>query len=334
MDAVQLLGLETELPGEAVSDAELAAMLACSEDAVAGLSQGKLRHHAPDGTGPSHLACSAAERLLKRLALEPADIDLLVFATNTPDFFFPGSACLLQDQLGCRAVPCLDVRSGCTDFLAALDVSRRYVAVGRYQRVLLATAEVSSHQNRFDGESPELACLMGDGAAVALLQKGDSGLSVEACSLVVDGSRKEDYWCEFPASRHVSTLELPRACRMPAEKIAAGAHFPLVDLAAMRELALHRLPEALDAALAEAGLSSVDATVVAHLDPVTAGAVGEQLGDKAGRIIDQRHAYILSAALPMALADLLADGQLQPGQSLALLTAGSGASWGAAVVKV
>ena len=62
--------------------------------------------------------------------------------------------------------------------------------------------------------------------------------------------------------------------------------------------------------------------------------MGEQLGDKAGRIIDQRYAYTLSAALPMALADMLADGQLQPGQSLALLTAGSGASWGAAVVKV
>lgn len=334
MRSVAITALEAELPSAVVRDADLAAEFGLGEEAVAAWSRGRERRESPDGEGPAALAARAASRAMASRGLEPADIDFLVFATNTPDMFFPGSACVLQRELPFRTIGSLDVRSQCTGFLTAVDVASRFVATGMYGRVLVAAADTPSHFNRRDGGTPQLSCAMGDAAAVALLEAGEGAGQVLTMRLHSDGSRHQDWWCEYPASRYREGDTIRGRNRLPDEKAAQGLHFPVADLDRLRDLALERVPGAFAEALAAAGLPAVDATLVAHLDARVEAELPALLGAAAGRILTPDFLYPGGSALPVLLALAKADGRVKAGETVALATAGAGATWGCGVVRV
>lgn len=332
--SVRITALEAELPAAVVGDDELAGELGIGADVVRQWSRGRMRRESPNGEGPAALAARAASRILASRAIDPKSIGLVVFATNTPDMFFPGSGCLLQAALGCGTVGALDIRSQCTGFVAALDASWRFVATGMMDRVLVAAADTSSHFNARDGRSPQISCAMSDGGAVVLLEAGSGDGEVLAAIVHSDGARYRDYWCEYPASRFREGSTLPERNRLPASKVAAGLHYPLAELDRLREVALTRIPEVFAEALARAGLTSVDATLVAHLDARVEQELPKLLGEGAGRIETSEFLYVGGASLPLLLAHAREAGRLRSGQPVALVTAGSGASWGCAVVRV
>jgi len=332
--SVAITAIEEELPAAVVRDAELAAELGIDESVAKQWSRGRERRESPNGEGPTALAARAATRALAARGLAASDVDFLVFATNTPDMFFPGSACLLQAALGCRTVGGLDVRSQCTGFLTALDTAQRFVATGMVDRVLVAAGDTPSHFNARDGRSPHLSCSMGDGAAVAIVEAGTGPGEVLAMSLHNDGSRHRDYWCEYPASRFREGTTLPERNRLPLDKAQQGRHFPEADLARLHEFALARVPEAFADALARAGLERVDATLVAHLDPRVEAELPARLGDRAGRIEVSDLLYTGGASLPILAARARKAGRLEGGATVALVTAGSGASWGCGIVRI
>lgn len=334
MRNVSITAIEEELPGDIVGDDALATELGMDAATVGRWSRGLPRFESPDGVGPAALAARAGARVLAARGLAAADIDMVVFATNTPDMFFPGSACLLQAALACRTVGGLDVRSQCTGFLTAIDVSRRFVATGMFERVLVAAADTPSHFNARDGRTPELSCAMGDAAAVVLLEAGSGPGEILAVDVRNDGSRHRDFWCEFPASRFREGTTLPERNRLPADKAAEGRHFPSADLDRLREFALGKLPPLFASTLARAGVEGVDATFVAHLDARVEGELPALLGRAAGRIEVPDTLYSGGSALPVLLARARRAGRVASGQTVALVTAGSGASWGCGVVRI
>lgn len=334
MRSVAITSIEAELPGDLVSDKALASEFGVDEELVSKWSRGRRRYESPDGVGPAALAARAASRALTSRGLSPSDVNLIVFATNTPDMFFPGSACLLQSLLGCDTVGGLDVRSQCTGFLAALDTSWRFVATGMFDRVLVAAADTPSHFNARDGRAPELACAMGDAGAVVLLEAGEGPGEVLGVTVHTDGANHQDYWCEYPASRFREGTTLPERNRLPVSKVEAGLHYPSVDLGALRQAALTHVPQVFEETLSRLGLSSVDATLIAHLDPRVEAELPAKLGAAAGRIEVSTTLYSGGASLPVLLAEARSQGRLRSGETVALVTAGSGASWGCGVVRV
>ncbi|HYB98060.1 MAG TPA: 3-oxoacyl-ACP synthase III family protein [Candidatus Limnocylindrales bacterium] len=333
MHAVALRDLEAELPGTPVSDAELARELRIEESEVARWSGGRARHESGEGEGPAALLARATQRLLERRGLATGEIDFLVAATNTPDMFFPGTGCVLQSLLEAPPIGALDVRANCTGFLVALDVGSRFVASGRYRRVLVAAADTPSHFNGRNGRTPELACAMGDSACAVLLERAETASEVLAVRVHTDGSRATDYWCEYPASRHREGSAIRGRNRLPADKVAQGLHLPRVNLEALRELALARVPAVFDEALQQAGVAAVDATLIAHLLPDVEEELATRLGARAGSIVRSTLAYSGGASLAVLLAHARSDGRVQAGQTVALATSGAGASWGAAVIR-
>jgi len=330
----RLASLAYELAATPVRDEDLASELAVAPSRVASLSRGRVRHFAADGIGPSDLAASAARAALASAGLESAAVGFVIFSTNTPDYTFPGSACLLQAALGCGEVGCLDVRAACSGFVVALDLAARYVSSGTYDHVLVAAGEVPSHQNRFDGVDPELACLTGDAAAAALITTGDGPLAILAARVRMDGRRHPLLWCEFPASRHLTSTGARRGGRLTRAAIEAGKIYPIVDYAGLRTAALQELPGLLEETLAEARLDHVDAIIVTHVDPQTEMEVGKALSPRAGRVVASDTVYAYSASLPMALARALERGVVGSGETVALATAGAGASWAIAILRV
>ncbi|HEY2775741.1 MAG TPA: 3-oxoacyl-[acyl-carrier-protein] synthase III C-terminal domain-containing protein [Candidatus Binatia bacterium] len=334
MRSVAITAIEAEPASRIVGDDELGAETGLDVAVVRKWSAARQRRESPDGEGPTALAARAAMRALASRSLAASDIDLIVFATNTPDMFFPGSGCLLQAALGCRTVGGLDLRSQCTGFLAALDAARRFVATGTMQRVLVAAADTPSHFNARDSRSPALTCGMADAGAAAILEAGSGAGEILSVVVGTDGSRHADYWCEYPASRFREGTTLPERNRLPLSKVEAGLHFPSAKLDRLRELALERVPAAFATSLAQAGVDNVSATLVAHLDAGVERDLGRALGEAAGRILVSDLLYCGGTSLPVIMATARARGDLRSGDMVAMVTSGSGASWGSAVVRV
>jgi 3-oxoacyl-[acyl-carrier-protein] synthase-3 len=334
VSSIRIASVAYELGATQVDDARLSQELRLPLERVAELSKHRLRYSAPDGVGPADIAAGAARRALRNAGMAPQDIDFIVFSTNTPDYTFPGSACLLQAAIGARTIGCLDVRSVCNGFVVALDLARRYCSTGTYGRVLVAAAEVPSHQNRYDGIDPELACLTGDAGCAAVVQAGQGSLQILGCSALTDGSRHRILWCEFPASRNLGAHGVSRGERLTRAAIEEGRIFPIVDFEGLRAAALDGLPRVLDGALSEAGNPYIDAAFIAHIDPRTEAAVEEIIAQRVGRVVGSDMTYAYSASLPLALARALEAGTVHAGETIAMLTAGGGASWGACIVRV
>jgi 3-oxoacyl-[acyl-carrier-protein] synthase-3 len=331
---VRIAALDGERASELLDDDALARQLGVTVDTVAQRSRGLVRTTAPDGEGPGLLAGRVARRVLRAVGVGPDAVEMIVFATTTPDITFPGSACLLQANLEARTdSACLDVRSQCTGFLSALDVARRFVGCGTYARVLVAAADVPTHTLRYDGRDADLAMLMGDGAAVALVEAGSGSGEILSCVARIDGRRHREFWCEFPASRHMSRRGVARGERVCHEAFESGAMYPRVDFAALRATALGELPAVFDEALGAARLERVDVAIVVHLSPDVEDELRVLLAPRVGRFVTRRAAYGFGSTLPLALADSIAGGEVKRGETVAIATAGAGASWGAAVVR-
>jgi 3-oxoacyl-[acyl-carrier-protein] synthase-3 len=331
---VRIVAIDGECASDTLDDGTLARQLGVNVEDVARRSRGLFRASSPDGEGPAMLASRVARRVLASAGVGTDEVDMVVFATTTPDITFPGSACLLQATLSARkGSACVDVRSQCTGFLSALDVARRFVACGTYARVLVAAADVPTHMLRYDGRDPELAMLAGDGAAVALVAAGSGTGSILSCVAKIDGRRYEQFWCEFPASRHLNRRGVARGERVTREAYESGAMYPRVDFAALREAALHELPGSFDRALRDAGLDAVDVAIIAHISLDVEDELREELAPRVGRFVTRRATYSFGSTLPLALADAVAAGELRTGETVAITTAGAGASWGTAVLQ-
>lgn len=335
MRPTRIADLEAAVAGEPLGDADLASQLGLSAERVGELAHGRNRTSAPDGIGPAAIGAELTRTVLSRRDLGVDDIDFVIFGTTTPDVTFPGSSCFLQQMLDLPTVGCLDIRSQCTSFLTGLDIARRFVATAAYDRVLVVAADVPSHVLRYDGGEPELACLMGDAGAVALVEPGERGVPGEilGVSTRIDGARYREFWCEAPASRRRVTDGAARFGRISADDLTSGAIFPRHDVAKMRETAVDHVPEAFRESLAAAGIPGVDVTVIAHLSPEVASEVAGKLGDASGKVVIGEDAYSFGSALPLALFRAAADGKVNSGDTVAMVTAGAGASWGSAVVR-
>jgi len=244
--ASAVLGCGRHLPARTVTDEELARDLGASGARLAELTGVTRRHHADDGHGPSDLAREAALAALASAGLGPADVDLIVFATMTPDIAFPGSGCFLQEKLGCRTVGALDVRAQCAGALFALATADRFVRAGAAERVLVACAEVHSTALEYAPRAAAVTPYFGDGAGALVLGAAREP-GVLAAVLHSDPDRLERFWCEFPASRHYPA-------RMDREAYRAGRHYYQLDAAAVHPQAREALVAVTREVLARAGV--------------------------------------------------------------------------------
>ncbi len=283
-----------------------------------------------DPVGPSDLALAPAQAALAQVGLAVDDVDLVVFATMTPDVTFPGAACYFQHKLGAGTTPAVDVRGQCAGFLTGLLLADAYLSAGIYRRVLLAAGEVhSSLVDRSPAGLP-IAELYGDGAAVAVLG-ADERPGVESVVCHTDGRHLERFWIEHPSSRQ-------HPLRITVDDLRAGRHYPRIDREHVTEFALAHLPAVIREALTRAGVTAdaIDAFVVSHVLPGIAPRAAAALEVAPERVIDAgaAHGHLSAATLPVALSEALASGRLARGGRVCLAACGAGYAWGAAVLRV
>lgn len=280
--------------------------------------------------GPSDLALAATRPAFAEAGWDAGSVQFIVFATMTPDVCFPGAGCFLQDKLGGGTVGALDIRGQCAGFLVGLAVANDLVAAGKYERILVAGAEV--HSSGWDESAAGIAVsqLYGDGAAVAALGKGGGVAEIVAVTCGAAGEHHQRFWCPFPSSRRYPT-------RITMADLEAGLPYIHIDRDHVAAFGREKLPEIVRAGLQQADrrLDDIDLFLLSHIYEDVASDAAAALGLSPDRVLvaGREHGHLTAAALPLALDRARAAGRVAAGARVCLAACGAGYAWGAAILE-
>lgn len=282
----------------------------------------------PTPRGSSELALAATVPAFAEAGWTAGSVQMIVFATMTPDVTFPGAGCFLQDELGGDTVGAMDLRGQCAGYVIGLAVASDLIAAGKYERVLLASAEV--HSSGLDPDDTATTSLYGDGGAVTALGSQPGVAEVAMVTTGSDGRHFDRFWCEYPSSRHYPT-------RMDLADFEAGRHYLKIDRDHVAQFGRDKLPVTVRDAVQRRGigLDDVDLCILSHVFPEVAEDAARSLGLPGDRFVVAGHdtGHLTAASLPVALDRARAAGRVGEGARVCIAACGAGYAWGAALLE-
>ncbi|MGZ5181122.1 MAG: beta-ketoacyl-ACP synthase III [Ramlibacter sp.] len=318
----RITGTGSYLPPRRVTNADLAAQLATrgvetSDEWIVERTGIRARHFADPDVTSSELGVHAARHALEAAGRSPADIDLIIVATSTPDMVFPSAACILQNKLGIAGCAAFDVQAVCSGFVYALTVADAMIRTGSASRALVIGAEVFSRILDFNDRTT--CVLFGDGAGAVVLEASDTP-GILASDLHADG-------------KHVGILCVPGSV---SGGQVLGDPVLKMDGQAVFKLAVGVLESAARTTLAKAGRTDADIDwLIPHQANIrimqgTARKLKLPL-EKLVVTVDQ-HGNTSAASIPLALDAAVRSGKVKPGDTLMLEGVGGGFTWGAVLL--
>lgn len=282
------------------------------------------------GIGSGELAEPAARQALERAGMKPEELDAIVFATLSPDHYFPGSGCVLAARLGLKETPALDVRNQCSGFLYALQVADGWIRSGIYKRVMVVGSEVHSAGLDKTTRGRDVACIFGDGAgAVILGPTTDETRGIRQIKLGADGRYVGELWIEGLGSAFPVIAD--------AQQLAEGKQWPRMEGSKVFRHAITKMPAVTRAVLEAEGLTPAQLRL---LIPHQANLRISEVVQKSLELRDdqvfnniQKYGNTTAASIPIALHEALAEGRVQKGDHVAFVSFGAGFTWGAALVR-
>ncbi len=325
----RIAGLGHFLPERVVTNADLAGLMDTSDEWIRQRTGIEERRWVEGNVGPAELAENAARQALAEAGLEPTDLDLILFATLSPDLNFPGSSCLLQARLGCPGIATLDIRNQCTGFVYGLAVADQFIRAGTMKNILVVGAEVHSTGLDISTRGRDVTVLFGDGAGAAVLTATEGESRLLDSRLHADGAHHEILMVEAPASRSNP--------RLTEAMLAEGRHYPSMQGRAVFKHAVERLPEVVGEVLAGNGydLDDVDVLVPHQANLRINQMAARSLGLPEHKVVHniQRYGNTTAASIPIALHEAVVDGRVQPGHLVVLAAFGAGLTWGASLIR-
>jgi 3-oxoacyl-[acyl-carrier-protein] synthase-3 len=322
-----ILGTGAYAPARVLANQELAQMVDTSDEWIRTRSGIRERRIAAPGEETSDMGAAAARIALADAGLTPADIDLLVVATVTPDMPMPAAACRMQHKLGLpTTAACFDLNAACTGFIYALDTASALVASGRYHKALVVGAEKLS--SIVDWRDRTTCVLFGDGAGAAVIGRGDQpgrGLLGTNLGTMGDGAEMlliPGGGCETPAS---------------AASVAAGSHFLKMKGREVYKAAVQVMDEAARKILEQHGLAAHQIGLViphqANLRIIESIAEYLELPLERFLVNVDRYGNTSAASIPIALDEARRTGRIQPGDLTLLVAFGAGLTYGSALIR-
>ena len=299
------------------------------------------------------MGARAAEIAIERAGISKRDIDFIIFATLSPDYYFPGCGVLLQRELGIAdtEIPALDIRNQCSGFVYGLSIADQYIKTGMYKNILLVGAEIHSMGLDFSTEGRNVTVIFGDGAGAAVLQpteeegKGvlttklhSNGIYAEKLAMINPGAHGgyhsekmgEDTDWGYPESEYGQMF-------ITQHMFDNGMIYPYMDGPFVFKMAVQKFPEVIIEALQSQGLTPADINLlVPHQANLRISEfVGKKLGLAPTQVWSniQRYGNTTAASIPIALCEAVEAGAVKSGDLVCLAAFGSGFTWGSALIR-
>ncbi len=279
----------------------------------------------------ANMAAKASRIALQRANLIEKDIDFIVFATITPDYFFPGSGVLLQRELGLDgSIGAIDIRNACSGFIYALSVADQFIKTGMYKTILVVGAEIQSTAIDATTRGRNTAVIFADGAGAAVLQRSDKP-GILSTHLHSDGNFAEELYVRDPGSSR------SREERQP-EQILDTTHYKVVmNGSLVFKHAVVRFLEVIQEALAANKMSKEDITLlIPHQANLRISQfIQHKLEFSDDRVYNNimRYGNTTAASIPIALSEAWGEGKIKENDVLCLAAFGSGFTWASALIR-
>ena len=314
-------GVGAYLPKKILSNEELSKSVDTSDEWIRERTGIRERHIASEGELTSDLAVAAAREAMRAAGVGPADIDLIVVATTTPDLTFPATAAIVQAKLGIENGAAFDIQAVCTGFIFALSTAEKFLVTGQHSRALVIGAETFSRI--LDWTDRATCVLFGDGAGAfvleAMTEKDAGGRGIIASYLRTDGRLVDLLYVDGGVS-----------------STGAAGHVRMQGNRVFRE-AIEKISQAMEAVSRQAGVRSTD------IDWFVPHQANERIIQGVVRKLDLRPEQVVStiagqgntsaASIPLAYHQGVSDGRIKPGDLVMIEGLGGGLTWGAALLR-
>lgn len=317
----RIIGTGRYLPEKILTNHDLEAMVETNDQWIRERTGIEQRHIAAEGQTTCDLAEQASLKAIEMAGIDASTIDMIVFATTTPDKIFPSTACILQQRLGIRGCPAFDIQAVCTGFVYAVSVADQFIKTGMAKRVLVVGAETLSRITNWQDRTT--CILFGDGAG-AVLFEASSEPGILSTHIHADGQYEELLHVPSGPSKLAQTDDV-------AEKTMAMKGNEVF------KVAVNTLSRIANETLTANNMTKdqVDWLVPhqANLRIISATAKKLGLSDDQVVVTVNKHANTSSASVPMALDEAVRDGRIKRGQTVLMEAFGGGFTWGSALLK-
>ena len=327
-----ILGIGHALPANVVTNDDLSERMDTSHEWIEQRTGICERRFIAEDCGGTDLGREAAEEALEKAGLSIDDVDLIIYATLSPDIEWPASAALLAAKLGAPHIPALDVRNQCSGFVYSLATADTWLKAGRGQVALVVGGEIHSTGLDLTTRGREVGVIFGDAAAAVVLGPSPDGeRGILSTHLHAEGKYAEKLWLEVPSSR--------RSPRLVHEDLEGDdpPGFPRMAGRYVFKHAVTRFPQVIREALEWNGLSIEElALLVPHQANLRINQfVAAELGLEEAQVVNnmQKYGNTTAASIPLALQEAVADGRVPDGGILCLAAFGAGFTWAAALVR-
>lgn len=327
----KVIGVGHYVPEKVVTNDDLAKIMDTSDEWITERTGIKERRYFdPDKDTVSNMAERAARMAAERAGIEIKEIEFIVFATITPDYFFPGSGVLLQRQLGLEGIGALDLRNACSGFIYGLSVADQFIKTGMYKKILVIGAEIQSSALIMDSEHRGTNVIFADGAGAAILEATEEeNKGILSTHLHADGRYAEELYVKDPGSS--------RKVRLSHELIEGDTFYVHMNGRDVFKHAVVRFLEVIMEALKANNLTEkdIDLFIPHQANLRISQYVQQKLGLPDEKVFNNimRYGNTTAASIPIALSEAWAENLVKDNSLICLAAFGSGFTWASALIR-
>lgn len=322
MTYARITGTGSYLPDNIVTNADLEQTVDTTDQWIRERTGIEQRHIALDNQTTVDLAEVAARRAIEAAGIDPQDIDLIVFATSTPDKIFPSCACMLQRRLDLHGCPAFDIQAVCSGFVYALATAEKFIKSGSNKKALVVGAEIFSRI--IDWSDRGTCVLFGDGAGAVILE-ADESTGILSTHIHADGQYEE-------------LLHVPCGVSSSKEQLKHVAPFVEMKGNEVFKVAVNTLGKIVDETLSANQMqkSDIDWLVPHQANLRIIAATAKKLDMPMDRVVVtvNKHGNTSAASIPLALDVAVRDGRIKKGEVVLLEAFGGGFTWGSALLRL
>lgn len=330
MKKSKIIGVGHYVPENVVTNDDLTKIMETSDEWIVertGIHQ--RRWFTPGVDTVSNMSAKASKMAAERAGIDLKEIDFIIFATSTPDYFAPGNGVLVQRELGLQGIGALDIRNACSGFIYGLSVADQFIKTGMYRTILLIGAEIQSSALDKSTAGRSNAVIFADGAGAAIIQATDSALSgILSSHLHADGDYAEELYLKDPGSS--------REVRLSPEMVNGDSFRMQMNGNVVFKHAIVRFHEVILEALEANGKSpeDLDLLVPHQANLRISQYIQQKFGLPDEKVFNNIMQYgnTTAATIPLALSEAWETGKLAEGDLICLAAFGSGFAWGSVLL--